>query len=213
MSAAIETALGGKSDDLIATLRREIENRRQSGEIRLGRRRWPLELTDGVVRLKPLQLEAEAPRVSASARVDLATFALEAEWRVEPAPAQPVAGATAKAPLPGVVFAYTGTAGRAAALSPQLNMQALERELAVRKLERDVDELERLRRLDEQRARAETERRNAEAAALQRERDQRLGGQPSEPPAAPPPATPTPAPGPANATPADRQRLFGTGGG
>ena len=105
-----------------------------------------------------------AGRVSAQGALDIATLAINGEWRVEtrlpPPVTDPTAGAAPTAgssvALPAITrrFDLLPIAPEAPSVSRRtpFELDALERELTVRKVERDLLELERLRRLDEERA-------------------------------------------------------------
>ena len=176
LQAAIDTALKAPADAINGTLRTALAEDAARGTVAIGPRSIALTVQDGAVRMAPLALTAAPGRVMTSAALDLATFGISGDWRVEtrapPLPAlppvpvlPPLAGQSpqpvpAPIPVPAAMlpplvqrFAISpvdlGATRRSKRPLPETD--ALERELSVRKVERDLAELERLRRLDEER--------------------------------------------------------------
>ena len=166
----IETALKSPAERLSGVLRSAVAADTARGEVELGPRTIALTVQDGVVRAQPLTMASGQGRIVGAAALDLASFGMIGDWRVEtrmpPLPALPaVAGQPVAVPvptpatlLPAVVqrFAFNPREPDPARASRRAapETEALERELAVRKVERDLAELERLRRFDEERAAA-----------------------------------------------------------
>lgn len=158
LATAIEAALKGSPDAVTPTLRRLIRD--AGGDIPLGSRSVPIEVAQGVVRLKPLAIELPDGRALVSGRLDVGAATFEGEWRIEAVDRT----ASTRPRTYAVRYLYAGPASRLGRAPAEVSLEPLERELAVRKMERDVEELERLRRLDEERAREEQRRRASEAA-------------------------------------------------
>ena len=170
LQTAIDAALKTSPDKLSSVLRAQLASDTARPAIAIGPRALKVTVEDGVAHAEPLVLTTNEGRVVGQAALDLTTFGMTSDWRVEtrlqPLPALPVvAGNTAPAPpaatiapvpLPAVVERFllspAGLAARVKSPRPPPETDALERELAVRKVERDLAELERLRRLDELRA-------------------------------------------------------------
>jgi hypothetical protein len=170
VAQAVESALRGPADALAVTLRQALQG--APAGVSIDRRDIGLDLSEGLLRTRPFSVDSADGRVEGQARMDLASFQTDVEWRIEaksmPIPSSvsvpagiPRPEATAKAPerLPPVTISLSGQAGKLGEAVPAVAVEALERELVVRKMERDLEELERLRRLDEQRAKEEAERR------------------------------------------------------
>lgn len=173
VGAAFDAVLAGRSesggDGLVAALRRSLA----AGELNIGPRKIPVEITDGAARLAAFAVGTAEGQTSSKTTVDLASLKVDSEWRIEPKAGASVDKRAARGALPGVSVIYVGPLNDLAGIEPQISAGALERELTVRKLERNVDELERLRKLDEERARQEAERQRVleeERQRLERER-------------------------------------------
>lgn len=128
------------------------------GTMPIPRDRLAIDVTDGVIRLAPLQLEAGAGRTTGNWTIDLESMRYDAEWRIESMP-KPTGEGRSSQPLPAIVVVYTGPLSEITRAVPRLQSDDFEREVVVRKMERDLAELERLRKLDEELARREIERR------------------------------------------------------
>jgi len=160
------SAIAAVSDEVLASggslepgqLEKLLRARLNADPIALGRRRIGLTVTDGHVRTAPLIAETRSGRISGTTIIDLDSQRIDSEWKLDGATAAARKGGKPRGALPGVTIVWAGPLARLAAIEPQLQFDALERELNVRRMEGEVDELERLRRLDEQRARQETER-------------------------------------------------------
>lgn len=149
------------------TLQDTVRKALDQGELKFNETRVAVTLQDGAARLASLAVETPAGRTVAETVVDLATFKIDSEWRIEARPFAKIATGTAAKPLlPAVTVVYVGPLPGMAALEPSLSIEALERELAVRSLERNVEELERLRKEDEALAREEAARRNVQEESL-----------------------------------------------
>ncbi len=152
VSKAVDGSLKGGSESLLQSLR-------QGMLANLSKPPLPLpaditaEISDGVLRVKPLSIETNAGTAAGGAAIDLASLTFASDWRLT----DKVLSNNGR-PLPAVTVHYKGSLGAVGRLEPEIGAEALEREVAVRKMERDVDELERLRKLDEARRREEAER-------------------------------------------------------
>ncbi len=165
----------GKGEGLIKALLAGLAQ----GELEIGSRDIPIAIQDGAARVKSFTVESGKGRTTSEITVDLATFEVDSEWRIELAP---VARNPSRPPLPPLAVVYVGPLGALSSIEPRLTADAFERELAVRRLERDVDELERLRKEDEERTRAEAERQKALDAERARAAQSAPSGiEPSEP--------------------------------
>jgi len=159
---ASESVLAPQGSLAPGNLEKMIRERLGAERIPLGRRRIPLTVSDGHVRTAaPIVAETKSGRVSGSAIIDLDSQRIDSEWKLDGAQVAPRPGAKPRGPLPSVSVIWAGPLGDLAAINPQVQVDALERELSVRRMEGEVDELERLRRLDEDRARQEAERQRA----------------------------------------------------
>src|SRR5690606_5835281 len=126
-------------------LERMIRERLGGERIPLGRRRIPLAISDGHVRTTaPIVAETKAGRVSGTAIIDLDSQRIDSEWKLDGAQVGPRPGAKPRGPLPSVSVIWAGPLAKLAAINPQVQVDALERELSVRRMEGEVDELERL---------------------------------------------------------------------
>jgi hypothetical protein len=165
---ASESVLGPQGSLAPGNLEKMIRERLGAERIPLGRRRIPLTVSDGHVRTAaPIVAETKAGRVSGSAIIDLDSQRIDSEWKLDGAQIAPRPGAKPRGALPSVSVIWAGPLNKLAAITPQVQVDALERELSVRRMEGEVDELERLRKLDEDRARQEVERqRTLEAERL-----------------------------------------------
>ncbi len=161
--ALADAVMAGKAEREGDAFARAAREALLQGSLAIGGRALPLEVQDGVVRLKQLAVDAAAGRTTFDAAAELPTLKFDAEWRVEARP-KPEDGKKDKGPLPPIGTVYSGALKDAGALSARVDPGAFERELTVRKMERDVEELERLRKLDEERIRAEQERQRAAEA-------------------------------------------------
>lgn len=184
---ASESVLGPQGSLAPGNLERMIRERLGAERIPLGRRRIPLTVADGHVRTAPIVAETKSGRVTGAAIIDLDSQRIDSEWKLDGANVAPRPGAKSRGPLPGISVIWAGPLARLAAIDPQVQVDALERELSVRRMEGEVDELERLRRLDEDRARHEAERQKAlEAERLKElERSRQSLGQPPPSPTQP----------------------------
>ena len=183
LQAAIDTALKAPADKLSGTLRTLLTGEPSRGTVTLGPRSIALTLQDGVARTAAVIVPTPAGRIASQAALDLATFGMSGDWRIEtrmpplpalpPLPGQPIVppAPTPATLLPPVVqrFALTPADLDPARKSkrPPPDSDAIEREMAVRKVERDLAELERIRRLDEERV---ATREREEKAALEAEK-------------------------------------------
>ena len=189
LQSAIDTALKAPADKLSSVLRAALSDDAVRGTVNIGPRTIALTVQDGVARAQAVTLPLAPGRIITQATLDLATFSMSGDWRVEtrmpPLPVVPalpglpiaVPVPTPATALPVVVQRFKIVPGdldpsrRSRRQAPESD--ALERELAVRKVERDLAELERLRRLDEERAVREREAAKAasEAADWARQTD------------------------------------------
>ena len=215
-------AIAGTSEAILAhngslepgQLERLLRERLSTDQIALGRRRIAITISDGHVRTAPIVAETRAGRISGTTVIDLDSQRIDSEWKLDGATVTARKGGKPRGPLPGVTIVWAGPLAQLAAIDPQLQFDALERELSVRRMEGEVDELERLRRLDEERARQEADRQRAleaerardaeRALEAQRQRDSGLprATQPQAQPLALPPWQTVPAPSTAAPTPA-----------
>lgn len=189
-------------------VRRQVEAALAAGGVDIGKRRLPVSLADGVVRLATVSHEGPQGRLSGATSIDLEQLKVDSEWRLEPKrpepkpgepksgepePADAAAAAPRLRPIPGFTVVWAGPLAQLASLTPQLQIEAFEREVTLHRYEREVEELERLRREDQERRRQEAERREAERREAERLRQlllesQRLPApQGSNVPAGPPP--------------------------
>lgn len=172
VSAVARAALTGQGPSGGTQLAEAIGAALKQGEVKLGKISIPVEISDGALKLKKVQIDMTEGRSTFVTVVELSTMKIDSEWQIEPKLDKGLAASATRALLPPVTVVYTGKLSEFASLAPQVSAGALERELVVRKMELDVGELERLRKLDETRAREEGERRRAddERAHLDAER-------------------------------------------
>ncbi len=163
LSDALDAALKGPADALIASLRKRLnEPVPSAASIGFPGRTLPIAIARGIASVPPVVLETPAGRSVVSMALDLATLDLSGVTRVEAvakstssaswSPTIAVPGSTpapAEPPLPPVSVTFSARVGSLDRAKVQTSSEALERELTVRKLERDTSELERLRKLDE----------------------------------------------------------------
>ncbi len=173
VAAVARAALTGQGPSGGAPLAEAIGAALKEGEVNLGKLTIPIEISDGALKLKKVQIEMADGRSSFVTVVELATMRLDSEWQIAPKLDKGLAADPARALLPAVTVVYTGKLSALASLVPQVSAGALERELVVRKMEIDVGELERLRKLDEARARKDAERRKADEARTRLEEERR----------------------------------------
>lgn len=172
VASVVRAALTGQGPAGGAQLAETLKEALKEGEVKLGKIAIPVEISDGALKLKKVQIEMGEGRSTFVTAVELATMRIDSEWQIEPKLDKGLAANPARAFLPPVTVVYAGKLSEFAALEPQVSAGALERELVVRKMELDVSELERLRKLDEARAREDAERRREaqERARLEAER-------------------------------------------
>lgn len=172
VSSVARAALTGQGPAGGAQLTETLKEALKEGEVKLGKIAIPVEISDGALKLKKVQIEMSEGRSTFVTAVELATMRIDSEWQIEPKLDKGLAANPTRALLPPVTVVYAGKLSEFATLEPQVSAGALERELVVRKMELDVSELERLRKLDEARAREDAERRRAaqERARLEAER-------------------------------------------
>lgn len=193
VSAVARAALTGQGPSGGAALAEAIGAALKQGEIKLGKITIPVEISDGALKLKKVQIDMAEGRSTFITVVELATMKIDSEWQIEPKLDKGLAANPARALLPPVTVVYTGKLSSFASLAPQVSAGALERELIVRKLEIDVGELERLRKQDEIRAQQDNERRKAEEERARLEAERRKAAEEDE---LAPPATDAPQTGP-----------------
>jgi len=166
LQAAIEAAFKAPPEKLDTTLKAALADDAARGAVAIGPRTIALAVRDGAVRVLPITVQAAPGRITTQTSLDLGTFVIAGDWRVETRlpPLPPLPGQTgvsaapqAAALLPALVQRFTlAPTDLGSRRGPAFfDTSALERELAVRKVERDLAELERLRRLDEERAAAQ----------------------------------------------------------
>lgn len=171
--AALQAEGPSSGEPLVTALREALKVQ----QLKLGKVSVPVAVGDGVLTLAKVQVETSEGRATFDTVVDLQSFKIDSEWKIEgkaaakPAltVAQPGAAAAAVAStpvgdrkmLPAVSVIYTGKLKDLGSVEPTIVADALERELTVRRMERDVDELERLRTLDQQRAKDAHDRQKA----------------------------------------------------
>ncbi len=144
------------TDDLVRLLKERLDD----GRLVIGSRKIPLEVRDGILRTGRVVIDDKAgARFAVATTLELTSFELNSSWVLQ----QMGKGEQA---LPPVTIRYKGNVFDLAALEPQIEAGALQRELVVRKMEADVARLERLRQLEEARERA----REAEKARLRPEK-------------------------------------------
>jgi hypothetical protein len=149
---------GGTGEQLVAALQAQFE----AGEVAVGPRTIPIEISDGAAKLALVTLDSQAGVTKVETTVDLASLVVDSAWIVEPrAPDVPQADRPRGGALPSVGVVYTGPLGNAWALDSRITAEPLERELSIRRMELDADQLERLRNADAERARRDEERRRA----------------------------------------------------
>ncbi|HEX6000700.1 MAG TPA: hypothetical protein VFZ16_15095, partial [Hyphomicrobiaceae bacterium] len=185
IATATDAALKAESGKLGATLREALGAALSAENLPVGQASYPLEIADGEVRSKSLLVETDQGRTIGSARLDLKSFNLDSQWRLEARSADPSARA-----LPPAIVSYRAPISALAGAQQQIDTSALEQELSARKIERDLQELERWRRLKE------SEPANVPAApAPQAPVTAPAAGQPAQSPVppAPVPAQPSPA--------------------
>jgi uncharacterized protein involved in outer membrane biogenesis len=146
VAAAAEAALKAEPGKLAPTLRQVLATGLATGSLPVGQASFGLEIADGLVRSRPLVIDAGEGRASGTARLDLKTLKLDSQWRLEAKP--PGLDSKAKA-LPAVVVSYRAPIATLGAAELQIDTAVLEQELAARKIERDMEELDRLRKLNE----------------------------------------------------------------
>jgi uncharacterized protein involved in outer membrane biogenesis len=200
VSQVARAALTGQGPSGGAALAEAIGAALKEGEVNLGKLTIPVEISDGALKLKKVQVEMADGRSSFVTVVELATMRLDSEWQIAPKLDKGLAADPARALLPPVTVVYTGKLSELASLAPRVSAGALERELVVRKMEIDVGELERLRKLDEARARKDAERRKADEARARLEEERRKAAEEDQAQ----PWTATPQPG---ADAVERERL------
>jgi hypothetical protein len=161
VSAVVRAALTGQGPSSGNALAEAIRGALKEGEVKLGKIAVPVEIGDGALKLKKVQIEMSEGRSTFVTAVELATMQIDSEWQIEPKLDKATTASAARAFLPPVTVVYTGKLNALADLVPHISAGALERELVVRKMELDVGELERLRKLDQERAREDAERRKA----------------------------------------------------
>ncbi len=127
LKLAMEKALNAEPDKLGMVLKSELDGPSAVEPVAIGPRKVPVEIKDGVLRIAPFQAESAEGKVTPQARLDLSTFLIDGEWRVEskvqPAPVSavpnlaglpaPAKAAKALPPLPGVIVSGTHAAGGA----------------------------------------------------------------------------------------------------
>ncbi len=164
LSDALDAALRGPADALVATLRKALaETPPATSAVSIPGRTQPLSVTRGVVTTPTLPIDTAAGRSSITVALDLATFDVSGVARVEAVPKPTSAASWAptvaapgtapppvEPPLPPVVVTFAARAGALHAPQIEMSSEALEREISVRKLERDTLELERLRKQDDE---------------------------------------------------------------
>lgn len=180
VSAVARAALTGQGPNGGAALAEAIGAALKQGEVRLGKITIPVEISDGALKLKKVQIDMAEGRSTFVTTVELSTMKIDSEWQIEPKLDKGLAANPARALLPPVTVVYTGKLSEFASLAPQVSAGALERELVVRKMEIDVGELERLRKLDEARAREDSERRKAEEERARLEAERRKAAEEDE---------------------------------
>ena len=197
VAAVARAALTGQGPRGGAPLADAMRTALKEGEVQLGKVTIPVEISDGALKLRRVQIEMPEGRSSFVTAVELQTMKIDSEWQVEPKLDKSLTGAPDRALLPPVTVVYTGKLSELAALEPQVSAEALERELVVRKMEIDVGELERLRKLDEERARQDAARRKAAEERQRIEAERRRALEEDQAPdavqreeLAPPPGTP-----------------------
>jgi hypothetical protein len=153
---ATEQVLKNDPERLRALLREALAQGLSVGRLTLPEE-IGVEIGDGQLRTRPIVIDTGAERASGSVAINLSSFLLESEWRLQQVPGKDSALA-GKPALPPVIVSYRGPLAALDKIEPSINSEALERELAVRKMEHDVEALERLRQLDEARRRSEAER-------------------------------------------------------
>jgi hypothetical protein len=146
VAAAAEAALKAEPGKLAPTLRQTLAAGLGAGSLPVGQASFGLEIADGLVRSRPLVIDAGDGRASGTARLDLKTLKIDSQWRLE---AKLPGGDAAAKPLPAVVVSYRAPVATLGAAELQIDTAVLEQELAARKIERDMEELERLRKLNE----------------------------------------------------------------
>jgi hypothetical protein len=144
--AAADAALRAAPGKLAPTLRQTLAAGLGAGSLPVGQASFGLEIADGLVRSRPLVIDAGPGRVSGTARLDLKTLKLDSQWRLE---ARMPGGDAAAKTLPAVVVSYRAPVAALGAAELQIDTAVLEQELAARKIELDMEELERLRKLNE----------------------------------------------------------------
>ena len=102
--AAVDAAQGVEADKLGASLKESLAAGLGGAPVALPAS-IALELTDGRLRLKALQLDTAEGRAAGSASIDLASLAFQSDWRLEPK------GAAGEKPLPAVPVVYRGALG------------------------------------------------------------------------------------------------------
>ncbi len=180
ISEVSEAALQAKGPSSGEPLTAALRDALKTQQLKLGQVSVPVDIADGVLKLAKVQVETSEGRATFDTVLDLQTFKIDSEWKIEgkasakaaPSVAVPdlaaapgtadVAPVTVPAGerklLPAVSVVYVGKLKDLSSVEPAIVADALERELTVRRMERDVDDLERLRKLDQQRAKDEQDR-------------------------------------------------------
>ena len=189
---AIDQSLKVPADAMAQALRQNVAANLATPPLALPKE-IEVEIVDGMLRAKPLSVEAREGNVSGTTVVDVGAMTLASDWKI-------VDKSLSGKALPPAVVQYRGALASIGRMEPQIGTEALEREVVVRKMERDVDELERMRRQDEARRQEEARRRAAADAERLREQieraQQQQQPQPQPPPGQEAPAQRPPAPRP-----------------
>lgn len=199
--ATTEAALNGSVASSGEGLARALGDAIQQGDLKLGPRKVPIDIIDGVAKLAAFTVEGKDGKTSNQTTVDLIALEMDADWQIEPKRAdQPAAapGRPSRGQVPPVSVVYVGKLGEIATLKPRISTAALERELAVRRMELDVDALEKLRKLDEERFKQEIARQKALEAEQAKAAEAAAAGKAAD--TAPPPPVPAPGQGAAAAS-------------
>jgi hypothetical protein len=156
LGAAIDAALKVEADKIGPTLRQRLQDGMSEGQLALGPNTLAIDVVDGQLRSKPIIAETDEGRATGTVNLDVRTFILDSEWRVERKRLKD--RIDDKAALPAAIVQFRGPVTALPELEARINTDALERELSARKMELDLEELERLRQADEARRRSELER-------------------------------------------------------
>ena len=130
VAMAVEAALKADGDKLTNTLQQSLLAALPAGVLPLGPGTFALEIAEGQLRIKPFAIDTADGRASGTASLDLRTFNVESDWRLDQ---KPPAQGSAEKPLPGVTVAYRGPVAALSALEPRIATDALEKELGVRR--------------------------------------------------------------------------------